>query len=106
MPPLGTETALLLGGPFRAEALFHGPVPVLLQGFSINAASIVAYIESPALPTDEEVEIRAYRVLRDWDESPAGADAAADSLGSRPIASCPTTACGARATRSRSRSRS
>jgi hypothetical protein len=88
-PPLGVETTLLLGGLFRAEALFHAPVPVPPKGFSINGASIVAYIESPAFPTDEEVEIRAYRVLRDWDESPVSADAAGDSLGSLAIAILP-----------------
>ena len=88
-PPAGTETSVILGGLFRAEALFHAPVPVPPKGFSINSASIVAYIESPAFPTDEEVEIRAYRVLRDWDESSASADAAADSLGSIPIAILP-----------------
>ncbi len=88
-PPAGTETTLILGGLFRTEALFHAPVPVPPKGFSINGAAIVAYIESPAFPSDEEVEIRAYRVLRDWDESPASADAAGDSLGSIPIAILP-----------------
>ena len=88
-PPAGTETTLILGGLFRTEALFHAPVPVPPKGFSINSASIVAYIESPAFPTDEEVEIRAYRVLRDWSESPVVADSAAGSLGTIPIAILP-----------------
>jgi hypothetical protein len=88
-PPTGTETTLLLGGLFRAEALFHAPVPVPPQGFSINGASIVAYIESPAFPTDQEVEIRAYRVLRDWNESPVSADSANDLVGTTPIAILP-----------------
>jgi 4-amino-4-deoxy-L-arabinose transferase-like glycosyltransferase len=84
VPATGTEPALLLGGYFRAEALFHAPVPVPPAGFSINGASIVAYLESPAFPTDEDVEIRVYRIRNVWTEG-----VAADSglgLESTPIA--------------------
>ena len=75
-PASGTETAIPLGGLFRAEALFRAPVGQPPPGFSINGAQIVAYIDPtvPAFPTDETAEIRVYRIRNAWTEDIAAAD--------------------------------
>jgi hypothetical protein len=75
-PATGTETAIPLGGLFRAEALLRAPVGQPPAGFSINGAQIVAYIDPsvPAFPTDETAEIRVYRIRNAWTEDIAAAD--------------------------------
>jgi hypothetical protein len=73
-PASGTETAIPLGGLFRAEALLRAPVGQPPSGFSINGAQIVAYTTVPVFPADETAEIRVYRVRNAWTEDIAAAD--------------------------------
>ena|SRR5712671_284024 len=74
LPPLsGSETALPLGGLFRAETIFRGPVAPPPAGYSINGAKIVAHLDPtvPVFPSDEAVEIKVYRIRNAWTEGVA-----------------------------------
>ena len=73
-PASGTETELLLGGLFQSEALLKAPVAPPSPGFSIDAATFVAHITSPAFPTDELVQIQAFQVGNPWTEGGASVD--------------------------------
>ena len=68
-PASGSETELLLGGLFGYQALLRAPVAPPPAGFSINQATFVAHIVSPAFPTDESVEVQAFRIRNPWSES-------------------------------------
>ena len=65
----GTETLLLLGGLFRAEAAIHVPVPYPGEGFSINEARLVVYVASQGLGEVPSMEVQALRIGAAWDET-------------------------------------
>jgi hypothetical protein len=72
-PLSGSETALPLGGLFRAETIIRGPVAPPPAGYSINGAQIVAYLDPtvPVFPSDEAAQINVYRIRNAWTEGVA-----------------------------------